>query len=82
MTASLLLLALASYLGLGILFSIAFAFKGVGRVDPTAAHGTWGFRLLILPGSIMLWPLLARRWLGGTQSPPEERNSHRLAARL
>ena len=25
--------------------------------------GTWGFRLLILPGAAALWPLLLLRWL-------------------
>lgn len=59
-----------AYLLLGAFFAIPFAFRWVRRLDPVAEHGTVGFRLLILPGAILLWPLLARRLLtGGEQSP-------------
>jgi hypothetical protein len=74
-----LLTALASYLGLGLVFAILFVIRGVGRIDPHAAHGSWGFRILILPGTVLLWPILARRWLSRAQQLPEERNSHRSA---
>lgn len=67
------------YLGLGFGFALCFAFLGAGRIDPAARRGTLGFRLLILPASAALWPLLARRWMKRT-SPPEERNAHRDAA--
>ena len=49
-------------------------------IDPLARSGTWGFRLLILPGSALFWPLLAKRWFGGAPTPPEERTAHRVAA--
>jgi hypothetical protein len=68
------------YLGLGLVFALCFAFAGAGRIDPAARSSTPGFRLLIVPASAALWPLLARRWLRGTP-PPEERNAHRDAAR-
>jgi len=59
-----------AYLLVGILFAAPFAFRWVARMDPVAAHGTIGFRLLILPGAVLLWPLLARRlWRGGDQPP-------------
>ena len=76
-----MLLAVALYLFCGFFFAIPFVFIGVGKIDPHAAHGTWGFRLLIVPGTIFFWPLLASRWLSGSHEPPEERNSHRRAAR-
>jgi hypothetical protein len=76
-----LLLAVAFYLLCGLAFAIPFVFIGVGKIDPHAAHGSWGFRLLIIPGTIFLWPLLASRWLSGSHEPPEERNRHRCAAR-
>jgi hypothetical protein len=69
------------YLLVGLVFAVPFVLVAVGKIDSHAAHGTWGFRVLILPGCIFLWPLLARRWLGKTQNPPEERNAHRIAAR-
>ncbi len=79
-----LLLAAGTYLLCGLLFAIPFVLMGVGQIDPHAAHGSWGFRILIVPGTIFLWPLLARRWASGTREPPEEANPHRgavLAAR-
>ena len=72
--------ALLLYLGVGVVFRIPFVWRGVHRIDPAAPGSTWGFRLLILPGVVALWPVLAMRWLAGTP-PAEERNAHRLAAR-
>lgn len=69
------------YLLAGLVFGVPFVIKGAGRIDPAAAEGTRGFRILILPGVIALWPVLARRWLRGTGKPPPERNAHRDAAR-
>lgn len=64
------------YLGAGLLFAIAFVSLGVQRIDPAAEGAKLGFRLLILPGSAALWPLLAWRWITGAP-PPEETNRHR-----
>ncbi|MEM7350285.1 MAG: hypothetical protein AAF657_05735 [Acidobacteriota bacterium] len=70
---------LTIYLGVGLLFAIAFVWKGVGKIDPAAKEGTIGFRLLIIPGAAALWPILANRWMRG-EGPPTERNPHRCAA--
>jgi hypothetical protein len=67
------------YLALGLLFALAFAAFGVGSVDPAARGGTPGFRVLIVPGSALFWPLLLRRWLRRAP-PPREHNAHRDAA--
>ena len=75
-------IASVGYLLVGLAFAIAFSLFGAKRIDPHALHGTWGFRLLIIPGAIVLWPLLARRWLAGAHEPPEENNAHRHAARV
>jgi hypothetical protein len=74
-----LLILLGLYFGLGLLFGLAFVLKGVGVIDPVARSGTLGFRLLIFPGAIALWPILAKRWL--KPIPPQENNSHRRLAR-
>ena len=71
--------ALALYVTLGTIFGVIFVLRGAGRVDPSAIGAPWGFRLLILPGSIALWPLLLRRWVVGG-GVPVERTAHRLAA--
>ena len=78
---AMILLSLAVYLACGFLFAVPFVLTGVKRIDPHAAHGSWGFRILIFPGTIFLWPLLAKRWLSGAGEPPEENSAHRNAAR-
>ena len=69
----------AAYVALGLLFAAAFVSTGVGRIDPSAEHTPIGFRLLIVPGTVALWPLLAIRWIQGQQSPTES-TPHRVAA--
>ena len=49
------------YLLIGVAFAVAFALRWAGRLDPVATQGTWGFRLLLLPGATLLWPVLAGR---------------------
>lgn len=62
-------MALEIYLGLGLVFALWFALSGARRLDPTAASGSWGFRVLLLPGSVLLWPLLLPRALAGRGDP-------------
>lgn len=69
------------YLAIGLLLAIPFVVRGVGRIDPVARRGSRGFRLLILPGCIALWPLLMKRWMSGATEPPPECTAHRRAAR-
>ncbi|MCI0746128.1 MAG: hypothetical protein L0Y58_12050 [Verrucomicrobia subdivision 3 bacterium] len=76
-----ILLMTGGYLMCGLVFAIPFALVGVGKIDPHAAHGSWGFRLLIIPGTMFFWPLLAYRWIKGVHEPPAEVNPHRCAAR-
>jgi membrane protein implicated in regulation of membrane protease activity len=69
------------YAMIGLVFAIAFIIIGIGRIDPAAKGSPLTFRLLILPGVAVLWPVLLKRWLGGQSHPPDETNSHRQAAR-
>lgn len=71
---------LAAYAVAGVVFAAGFVTRGVGRIDPHAIRGSWGFRLSILPGTIALWPWLAWRWLTGVRRPPEEVTAHRRLA--
>ena len=77
--AAAVVLAAEIYFGIGLLFAILFVWRGAGAIDPAAREGTIGFRLLILPASALLWPLLLRRWVRRSP-PPLERNAHRDAA--
>jgi len=63
----------------GTLFAICFLPRAVTRMDPRLAGAPRTVRLLILPGIVALWPLFARRWLGGV-SAPTERTPHRMKA--
>jgi hypothetical protein len=69
------------YLAYGLVFALFFVSKGVKKIDPHAAHGTWGFRLLLIPGAAAFWPLLLKRWWRGVRQPPEECTAHRVACR-
>ena len=71
-----LLTVLGIYVAIGLLFGIAFAFWGVKKIDPAAAESGIGFKLLIIPGSAVFWPLLAKRWIR-QMPPPMERGAHR-----
>ena len=57
-----LVTALAVYGIAGVLFAVPFAWRGAGVLDPAARGGTWGLRLLILPGVAALWPLMFLKW--------------------
>ncbi|MBN8644111.1 MAG: hypothetical protein J0L61_02590 [Planctomycetes bacterium] len=65
-----ILLAAAAYLGVSVAFGVAFAFRGAASIDPAARGAPLSFRLLIVPGAALLWPVLARRWARGSDAPP------------
>jgi len=71
--------AVRGYLFAGLLFSAVFILFGVQRVDPDAKGRNPLFRLIIVPGLCVFWPLFVVRWVRGKQRPTE-RNAHRLAA--
>lgn len=51
------------YVLIGLVFSFAFVFKGVSVVDSGARGGSIWFKLLLIPGSIALWPVLLVKWI-------------------
>ena len=65
-----LVAAIGLYAALGLAFGVLFVGLGVGRMD-AAARGTHiGFRLLILPGVIALWPFLLVRLIVSRSGGP------------
>jgi len=46
------------YLAIGIIFAVWFVSKGAARLDEAMQRASWGMRLLLLPGSVALWPNL------------------------
>ena len=71
---------LYGYLAVGIVLLPWWQLKGLARLDAATAHAPWGFRVLVSPGLIALWPFLLSRAIKGTGHPPVERNAHRCAA--
>ena len=67
------------YLLLGVVFAVVFVIFLAPRVDPGAADSSWGFRIMVIPGLTLLWPLMLHRVLR-TQAPPVECNAHRRNA--
>ena len=51
------------YLVIGLVFSIAFINKGAETIDETAAGSGPGFKLIIIPGCMVFWPLLLSKWI-------------------
>ena len=50
------------YALIGAVVAIPFVLIGVDRVDP-AARGAIAFRPLLLPGAVLLWPVVLGRWI-------------------
>lgn len=79
--AELFVILIEGYGAAGVAFALLFVSCGVTRTDPMAASSPWTFRLLILPGCVIFWPLLLVRWASGSVAPPVESTAHRLSAR-
>jgi hypothetical protein len=58
-----LLILVAIYLLLGFAFAIAFVSKGITRIDEGAHGSKWGFRVITIPGVIVFWPFLLKKWI-------------------
>jgi hypothetical protein len=69
--ASLVSAATALYLVAGLLFAVITQLKGIDSTDPDVRGGSWGFRALVTPGLVVLWPFLLIRGLrvGDTHTP-------------
>jgi len=53
--------AAQAYSALGAVVAAAFLWAGVSRVAPLA-RGSYAFRPLLVPGLVLLWPLVLWRW--------------------
>ncbi len=58
-----LLLIIAIYFGIGILFSIYFFFAGAKQMDTGIKESRWFVKLILIPGAIATWPLLLTKLL-------------------
>ena len=69
-----------AYVAAGLLLLPWWHTRGLARLDAAAGHGGWGFRLLVTPGLVGLWPVLLPAALRGSGHPKIESNTHRAAA--
>jgi hypothetical protein len=58
-----ILLIVLVYLLAGAIFVIPFLMKGIAKVDEGAHGGSAGFKIIIIPGVIVFWPVLLKKWL-------------------
>lgn len=56
------------YLLLGLLFGLWFITRGADKIDPGMHESSWKVRILLLPGSALLWPVLVRKFFGNKSS--------------
>jgi hypothetical protein len=49
--------------GIGLAVAVVFLLVGFDKVDP-AARDAYAVRPLLLPGLVLLWPLVVWRWIG------------------
>ena len=71
-SANVLVTAVDWYLRIGGGVALVFALI-VGRVEPSARGGSVLFRLLIVPGATLLWPLVVVRMVRALARPaPKE----------
>ena len=55
--------AVLVYLALGAVIAVAFLARGLAAVDPAARGAGFGFRAILIPGILGLWPYLLLRWV-------------------
>ncbi len=84
--AELILLLVKIWGGAGALVALAFLTFGIDRLDEDA-RGAYVFRLLIIPGVLLIWPLVLWRWYILADGKDEwakryqpKRNSHNIFA--
>ncbi|MEO1206654.1 MAG: hypothetical protein AAFV45_10000 [Pseudomonadota bacterium] len=60
--AAVLILLVQGYGIIGAVAAVAFLLIGIDRIDEDA-RGSYAFRPLLIPGIIVLWPIVLVRWL-------------------
>lgn len=63
MIPAVILISIAVYLSIGLLFAVPFVSRGVNSIDEGAVNAGWGFRLIIIPGTVLFWPALLNKWM-------------------
>lgn len=59
----LILYIIVTYILGGLVFSMIFLVRWIDKVDDATAETSWAFKLIILPGCIVFWPIMLRKTL-------------------
>jgi hypothetical protein len=57
------------YLALGAVVAVGVHWRGLRRIDPATGGSGIGFRVLITPGLVALWPWLLVVWFRAVRRP-------------
>lgn len=75
-SAQTLLMAGQIYVWFGVAVAAVFLLWGLDRID-MKGHRAWMFRPLLVPGVILIWPLVLWRWLILARDNDNLQNRHR-----
>lgn len=67
-----ILLTIVAYLLCGLLFVVPFIIKGVMIIDEGVKGSSIGFRIIIIPGVIVFWPFLLKKWIKAKSQSHDE----------
>ncbi|MFM9910049.1 MAG: hypothetical protein ACKVOW_11895 [Chitinophagaceae bacterium] len=56
------------YLAAGFIFAIAFLIKGIRKVDENIHGSSKGFFFVIIPGVMVFWPFLLKKWMQASRN--------------
>ena len=81
---SILVMMTGFYLLAGLVVAVVFFTRWLRTFDPAAVTGSRGFRVLVTPGIIALWPLILIKVFGQKSAPDATeaealRRNHRIA---
>jgi hypothetical protein len=61
-----------AYLAIGLVFAAWFVTSGVNRLDESMRHSPAGVRVLLVPGSVLLWAVLLKKYLQTTSNDSKQ----------
>ena len=64
------------YLAAGFVFAVFFVWRGARQIDGMAKGISLQTRLLLLPGSAALWPVLLWKWLKARRANQSKKNEN------
>lgn len=65
---NIILMIVAIYLCCGFVFAVPFVLKGANAIDEGAHETTLGFKIIIIPATMVFWPLLLKKWIASAKN--------------